>query len=209
MVPDIGEADVDCRILLRKRVLRPLDILCHVPPQAVRIDEIDLHTGRVEDLTGPILRFIRLTGNFQRDRRPEGHELRAVVLEIHHAIGIYDRRADCILRVLSAGRKEDIGRIHAGFLRDIVCTRLPCLVLQDAELAGRIIVDEIDIDIAGRLFIGRRENAGGLRIALRLDTVGDRVRRKIHNCKTVAAVLAELRRTSDADVGTAIVHHRR
>ena len=62
VVPDIGEADVDCRILLRKRVLRPLDILCHVPPQAVRIDEIDLHTGRVEDLTGPILRFYPADG---------------------------------------------------------------------------------------------------------------------------------------------------
>ena len=148
MVLDIGEADSKACVLLRERSSRPCDVFRHISPQAACIDKLDLHSGGIKCFSGCVLCFGRLLDDLQLYRRAKGHHACRIVFEVHHTIGIHDRCADGILRLIATGRKEHIRRVHAKFLRYIVCLCLPRFVPQDTELAGRIIVDEIDVDIA-------------------------------------------------------------
>ena len=196
-----------------------LDIVRDILSHAVGIVGSDLHALGIEEVADLVGRAVGLLRDLQLcDPAAQAHELRGVVLEVDIALAVCNGAANGVLRLRPTGRKEHIRRfdgvllavfavgLHGGV--GVIDLGHTGFVAQHAQLAGREVVEEIDVHIAVLVLIGRGQQAAGLRIALRGDIIGDGKTLKIDHGDIVAGVSLKLTHAGYADIGTALVNYR-
>ena len=186
----------------------------HIALHAVCIRRRHLETCRIEFFARFIFRLRRCRVHAQAlNHTAVSHEVAGVILEIQRAVFIDDRAAKRVLHLRRDWGKELIGgrvlRLFCIFIRRILRCRLTGLVAQDAKLAGGIVIEEVDVDIAvSGFFIRRGEKSTRLRVALRRRAVGNGHIGQVDDRDVMSRVGGELSLTGHADIGAAIVDDR-
>ena len=209
MVHDIREGNGKLPVAAVQRVSLIRHVGRNVSRLSVGVDRGDDHSGRVEGLPFRVCRLCRLLGDLKTlNGASVGHQPRRVVLEIDRAVFVGDGAANGVLRLIACGGEQRVGRRAASLGGDVIRGRLSGSVPQNPQLAGGHVVEEIDVYAAAFLLVGRRQQAAGLGIALRLHAVGNAPCNHVDHRDVVAGVRGKLSRAGNAQVGSAAIDHR-
>ena len=205
----MAEVDGDIGIFLAQRILREADILRDIAIQTILIVRDHLHALRIKDLACAIEALGGQFGDFDAaNRAAQRHHIARIILEIDGAIFIHDGAAQRELALRAAGREQILRLGNGRAILDGQKLGLAGTIADDAQGSRRIVFEEVDIDLA-RLFIGVGEQAAGLRIALGGAGVGDGPGGEIDDRDAVPFIRFELTDARNADIGAAVVDHRR
>ena len=179
---------------------------------AVGVIDGQLHAGGVEGLALVVAHFIRQLRHLHLiDGAGQRHQIGGVVLEEHRALAVGNGRADGVLRLIVGGGEQGVGRFHRAGAAALLIglgggfAGSRSRILQQPQCAGGEVVKEVDAGV----FIGGGQQSGGLGIALGGHTVEHAHGIQIHHGDVVAGIRAELGRAGHANIGPALIQHRR
>ena len=174
MIQNIWERDGYCCFIRCYIFHIVCHIRCNISGLAIIIGSSYHHSGWIKCISLCIDHLVRLCCNFDLiDLTAKCHHISRIVFKINGSILIYDWRTDRILCLISSRGKKCIRCRMTSFGCYVVCTGLTSFVSKHTKLSWSHIIKKIDIHITAFFFIGCRKKSTGLRIALRLNTVGN------------------------------------
>ena len=211
----MGKHNLELAVIGGQGVWRPGGVVGEIPAGAVGVPHGDGKACRIKGFILVIGRFLGGCDLQRVDGGTYGHQIGRVIFEVNYAVFVHNRAANGILSLRTAGGKEDIGGIIGHFLTSGIGgflgqeVRLPLAgpIPENPELAGKVVVKEVDIDSAVlTAFIGGGEQSAGLGIALCPHGVDDRHGGKVNDRNIMAGIGGELSHTGNTYIGPSVIN---